>query len=160
MNGILNYRNGSVVNCFNAKKADKGVVLQVIGAADVTADVTFNGIPATRTNYLATAEVPITQSRDSITMEIDHPVQGKTQQTIQIRYDRNEEKRYNFFIDDNIFCMTDIARERPASLFDHFYMKFYSPFDVFLFLIIQRRTSASFARTHNNRWTISTANYV
>lgn len=124
MQGILNYRNGSVVNCFNAKKEGQGVVLQVVGAADVTADVTFNGIKAQRSNYLATAEVPITESRDAITMEIDHPVQGKMQQTIQIRYDRNEEKRYNFFIDDNIFCMTDIAKERPASLFDHFYMKF------------------------------------
>lgn len=30
---------------------------------------------------------------------------------------------YNFFIDDNIFFLTDIARERPDSLFDHFYLK-------------------------------------
>ena len=124
MNGILNYRNGSVVNCFNAKKIDGGVMLHVVGAADATADVTFNGIPAKRNNLLAEAEIPVTQSRDAITMEIDHPLHGKIQQTVQIRYDRNEEKRYNFFIDDNIFCMTDIAREKPKSLFDHFYMRF------------------------------------
>lgn len=33
-----------------------------------------------------------------------------------------EGKFYNFFIDDNIFFFTDIAREKPASLFDHFYL--------------------------------------
>lgn len=33
-----------------------------------------------------------------------------------------EGKYYNFFIDDNIFFFTDIAREKPASIFDHFYL--------------------------------------
>ena len=31
-------------------------------------------------------------------------------------------KTYNFFIDDNIFFFSDIFRDDPASLFDHFYL--------------------------------------
>lgn len=31
-------------------------------------------------------------------------------------------KMYNFFIDDNIFFFTDLFREKPVSLFEHFYL--------------------------------------
>jgi hypothetical protein len=43
---------------------------------------------------------------------------------IKVVWDKASFLRYDFFIDDNIFFLTDIARERPNRLFDHFYLKF------------------------------------
>ncbi len=38
--------------------------------------------------------------------------------------DFDNRKRYNFFIDDNIFFMTEIYRKKHRSIFDSFYLKF------------------------------------
>ncbi|MEG2076026.1 MAG: hypothetical protein RRY34_05940, partial [Victivallaceae bacterium] len=37
-------------------------------------------------------------------------------------YDDTLEKRYNFFIDDNSFALTEITRKRPKSIFDIHYL--------------------------------------
>ena len=47
-------------------------------------------------------------------------------ETVQCRFvcDFDTRKRYNFFIDDNIFFLTEIVREKHKSIFDSFYLDF------------------------------------
>lgn len=47
-------------------------------------------------------------------------------ESVQCRFvcDFDTRKRYNFFIDDNIFFLTEIVRENHKSIFDSFYLDF------------------------------------
>lgn len=48
------------------------------------------------------------------------------QETVVLRfvYDPDTKKRYNFFIDDNVFFLTELVRKRHKSIFDSFYLDF------------------------------------
>ena len=48
---------------------------------------------------------------------------GNYSQELTLVWDKKSFKRYNFYIDDHIFVFTDLARQRPKSAFDHFYLK-------------------------------------
>lgn len=121
---ITNFRNGSIVNKYNGKEGPSGITLHVMAVGESDWAVTFNGIPATREGRIFTGEVTLTEKMSPVEMKALHPALGELTQKIRLRWDRNSFKRYNFFIDDNIFFLTEIARERPGSLFDHFYLKF------------------------------------
>lgn len=47
-------------------------------------------------------------------------------ESVQCRFvcDFDTRKRYNFFIDDNVFFLTEIVRENHKSIFDSFYLDF------------------------------------
>ncbi|MFA7231199.1 MAG: hypothetical protein WC071_08000 [Victivallaceae bacterium] len=47
---------------------------------------------------------------------------GNEQQTISAIIDKKSFKRYNFFIDDNIFCLTEIHKKCYKSIFESFYL--------------------------------------
>lgn len=121
---ILNFRNGSIVNKFNAKENDSSVTLPLIASGETDFEVTFNGIPAKRVGRLFTGEVTLTEKRSVVEMKANHGALGEITQKISLLWDQASFKRYNFFLDDNIFFLTEIAKERPKSLFDHFYLKF------------------------------------
>lgn len=42
--------------------------------------------------------------------------------TIRFVCDHDTRKRYNFFIDDNVFWLTELVRQNHKSIFDNFYM--------------------------------------
>lgn len=123
MNQITAVRNGSVVSsCCGTEHGDT-FSLPVSGIANENSVVFVNGIRAERDGMAFSVEVPLSQKINSITMTTNNEY-GDFTQTLKILWDKHSFPRYNFFIDDNIFFLTDIAKERPRSLFDHFYLAF------------------------------------
>ena len=123
MNQITSIRNGSVVSSLNGREENGTILLPVSGVANPGAEVFVNGIRASRDGMAFRAEVPVTEKFAKITMETFNEY-GEFSQTLRVVWDKASFPRYNFFIDDNIFFLTDIAKERPKSLFDHFYLAF------------------------------------
>ena len=123
MNQITNLRNGSVVSSLNGKEQNGTLFLPVSGVANPGAEVFVNGIRAVREGLTFRAEIPVKEKIAEITMETFNEY-GEFSQSLQVIWDKASFPRYNFFIDDNIFFLTDIAKERPKSLFDHFYLAF------------------------------------
>lgn len=123
MNRITSLRNGSVVNRFHGKEQEGTLYLPVSGVADDDAFVTVNGVEARRMGPAFSAVIPITEKFSEILMSAENNC-GRSTHLIKVVYDRDSFPRYNFFIDDNSFFWTDIIREKPESLFDHFYLNF------------------------------------
>lgn len=123
MNQITSLRNGAVVNKFYGSEKNGVLHLPVAGIADEDAFVTVNGIEARRRGAEFQAVIPVSEKFSEITMTAENTL-GKTTHTIKVLYDRDSFPRYNFFIDDNSFFWTDIIKDSPGSIFDHFYLKF------------------------------------
>ena len=123
MNQITSIRNGSVVSSLNGRESADMLLLPVSGIAQLGADVYVNGIRAGRDGMTFRAEIPVTEKFPTVKMTTVNEY-GEFTQTLRIVWDKASFPRYNFFIDDNIFFLTDIAKERPKSLFDHFYLGF------------------------------------
>ncbi len=49
---------------------------------------------------------------------------GTAAEQVRFVYDSDDRKRYNFFIDDNIFFLTDLVRGNCKSIFESFYLDF------------------------------------
>ena len=49
---------------------------------------------------------------------------GVSEQRLRFVCDTDPRKRYNFFIDDNVFFLTEIARKQYKSVFESFYLDF------------------------------------
>ena len=122
---IINFRNGSIINKFKGMETPSGIAIDLIAAGETDwENVTFNDVPATRNGRLYTARVTLKEKVNTVELKAKHPSLGEYSQKIRLLWDKESFKRYNFFIDDNIFFLTEIASERPKSLFDHFYLKF------------------------------------
>ena len=123
MNQITNIRNGSIVSCLNGKEENGVLQLPVSGIANPGAEVFINDIQAKRNGISFFAEIPVTEKFSTVKMQTFNEY-GEFTQSLKVVWDKASFPRYNFFIDDNIFFLTDIAKERPKSLFDHFYLAF------------------------------------
>ena len=123
MNQITSLRNGTVVNKFYGRETEGVLHLPVSGIADEDAFVTVNGVEARRCGVEFQAVVPVKEKFSEITVTAENSL-GKSTHSIRVLYDRNSFPRYNFFIDDNSFFWTEIIRDNPKSVFDHFYLKF------------------------------------
>lgn len=111
---ILSYRHGQENN--------GSLTVKVIGFARTTDNVSVNGIPARRTGERFEADITLTERFSKITAAASGN-RGKATREIEVVYDKNSFRRVNFCIDDVIFTFREIAESRPASLFDHFYLK-------------------------------------
>ncbi len=123
MNQITSIRHGSVVSSLNGRETADTLYLPVSGVAGEGQEVCVNGVLAKRSGVTFSVEVPLTERISTLSMETANEY-GKFTQELKVLWDRASFPRYNFFIDDNIFFLTDIAKERPKSLFDHFYLAF------------------------------------
>ncbi|MBR2373656.1 MAG: hypothetical protein IKA87_05445 [Lentisphaeria bacterium] len=123
MNQITSLRNGTVVNRFYGKEENGVLYLPVSGIADEDAFVTVNGVAADRSGAVFSAVVPVSEKFTEITMTAENSC-GRMTHSVKVVFDRDSFPRYNFFIDDNSFFWTDIIRNKPRSLFDHFYLEF------------------------------------
>ena len=123
MNQITSIRNGSVVSSLHGSELEGILTLPVSGIANPGTDVFVNGKRTVREGLGFRAEIPITEKFSTVTMTTSNEY-GDFSQSLRVVWDKNSFPRYNFFIDDNIFFLTDIAKERPKSLFDHFYLAF------------------------------------
>ena len=120
---ITNLRHGTIVNRNFGKEDASGLMLPVEGIADAPGVVTVNGKVAERSGRKFYTTILLPQ-RGECKIEARYAGDlGESASSIIVYYDRNSFKRFNFYIDDHSFIFTEIARQKPRSLFDHFYLK-------------------------------------
>ncbi len=119
---ITSHRNGEILNYKHGKESAGELLIVVRGIADPQSKVSVNGIVAKRCDRDFWTEVPLTAKVNTITA-VAKDKYGERTQSIKLVWDKASFKRYAVRIDDNCFFMTDLARQRPARLFDHFYLK-------------------------------------
>ncbi len=96
--------------------------IKVEGEAPADSHVMVNSVLAQREGTRFVAEVMIHDTETEITA-VSNNLFGKDQHNIRILWHKKSFPRYGFEIDDNIYFLRDIARKRPKSLFDCFYLK-------------------------------------
>lgn len=116
-------RQGAVLNRHHGKEDTNGMTITVTGVCDTVSSIKINGVPVKRCGKNFSAEVTLTKPLNTICAEAVDDF-GTMCRTITVLYDKNSFPRYDFFIDDNIFFITDIVKEKPKSIFDNFYLKF------------------------------------
>lgn len=120
---ITNLVNGSVVNRNDGRETDEFLEINVEGLAEnFTDSVIVNGKAATRSRYAFKAPVRLTEKFNEIKVSVKN-LCGEFQQSLKVVWDKKSFKRYRFYIDDNVFFLTDIAKGNFKSLFEHFYLK-------------------------------------
>ena len=120
---FTNVRHGALLNCCSGRESAEGLEFTVCGLCDMPGKLTVNGLPAVRRDLEFSCTIMLTGTFPQIKAEISGEF-GIISREIKVVYDRNSFKRYDFYIDDHSFLFVDLAKERPASLFDHFYLKF------------------------------------
>ena len=115
-------RHGAILNHNHGKEDDNGLTIEVRGVASVGNRVTINGIEAERKGRAFSGKVTLTQKFNDIVVQGSGSF-GDEQAKITVLWDKKSFPRSNFYIDDHSFFLTDIAHDRPKSLFDHFYLK-------------------------------------
>ena len=118
---IFNFRSGQILNYTDGKETDDYLEIKLEGIADSEAFVTINGGPTTRMDTRFGGTVKLTKRINEVEV-VASSQYGDLKLTLTLVWDKKSYKRYNFFIDDHSFFLTDIAKERPKSLFDHFYL--------------------------------------
>ena len=119
---ITNYRQGAILNHNHGVESENALRIKVEGISDHGCPVTVNGVPAEMDGRRFFAEIDLTEKINTITAETITSY-GNYKQELTVVWDKKSFKRYNFYIDDHIFTFTDLAKERPARAFDHFYLK-------------------------------------
>ena len=116
-------RQGAILNRHDGIENNTSLKIKVTGVCDMPGTIKINGIPAQRSGKDFSAEIELKEPFNTICAEMEDDF-GLLARTVRVLWDKASFLRYDFFIDDNIFFLTDIAKERPRSLFDHFYLKF------------------------------------
>jgi len=114
--------HGAILNRHLGKTTPDGLRIEVAGTAPLGGCVTVNGAVAQRAGTRFMAEILLAEAETEIRAAYAG-TEGQASQTVRVLWDRYSEKRYRFSIDDNSFFLRQIARERPKSLFDCFYLK-------------------------------------
>ena len=120
---LTNLRHGAVVNACDGVESHNSLVVPVEGLAEPGSLVLVNGTRTELVGRRFRASATLTQPFNDIVVSSQNK-HGEIQQRIRVVWDRQSFKRYNFFIDDNSFFLTDIHHQGPRSLFDHFYLGF------------------------------------
>ncbi len=119
---ITNLRNGAVLNRNHGVENDEYLEFELQGLADPQALVRINDTPAERDDRRFHGKVRLSAKLNEIIVSADSQF-GESRQRLTVAWDKKSFKRYQYYIDDCIFFYTDIARTRPKSLFDHFFLK-------------------------------------
>ena len=114
---ITNLRDGAVLNHHHGVETEEYLEIEVQGIAAPQAQVSVNGQPAERCDRNFSAKVKLTEKLNKITVKSDDYFGEKTL-VITVAWDKKSTPRYNFFIDDCVFFLRWIAKERPQSIFD------------------------------------------
>ncbi|MBR6374402.1 MAG: hypothetical protein IKS20_14595 [Victivallales bacterium] len=120
---ILYPRNGAVLNHNHGVETAEALEIEVRGICGAGGTVFVNGNEADFDGQGFSAKVKLREKFNTIRAEFEDGT-GKSIREIQVLWDKASFKRYNFFIDDHSFVFTEIARQRPAHLLEHFYLKF------------------------------------
>ena len=119
---ITSHRNGEILNHIHGKETTDALIIQVRGIASPQSLVTVNGIETKRNDREFIAEVPLTEKINTVVAKAKDKF-GERSLAIVLVWDKASFKRYAVRIDDNCFFFTDITRNRPKYLMDHFYLK-------------------------------------
>ena len=123
MISITNLREGAVLNHHHGIETGKSLTITVEGVNQYASPVRINGIPAESDGLHFTAVVPLTEKINFIEASTRTPY-GDFSQKICVVWDKKSFRRCAFYLDDNVFLFTELAKQRPARAFDHFYLKF------------------------------------
>lgn len=115
-------RHGAVLNHNHGIETEDALLVTVRGIAGVSSHVVVNGVTAERKGRAFKAEIPLRTQINEINVT-SHGRYGDETAFMKVIWDKKSFPRYNFYIDDHSFFLTDIAHDRPKSLFDHFYLK-------------------------------------
>jgi len=119
---ICNLTHGEILNRFHGTETPDALKIKVMGLARAEDKVTVNGIPAERCGESFCAGIELKQLYNEIRVSAEGN-RGTAERTIKVLWDKNSFKRINFCIDDHAYVFSEIAEQRPGSLFDHFYFR-------------------------------------
>ena len=122
MLSITNFREGAILNHHHGVESADRLTVTVEGANDFGTPVRVNGIPAQCDGLHFRATVPLTEKINRVEAATTTPY-GEFSQKLTLVWDRKSFRRCNFYIDDNIFLFTELAKTRPRRAFDHFYLR-------------------------------------
>ena len=116
-------RQGAVLNRHSGVESADGLEITVRGFCNESGVIRVNGVVAEMHGAEFFCKCKLTECFNKISVSLADDF-GTLTREMQVVWDKGSFKRYDFFIDDNIFFLTDLAKERPKSLFDHFYLSF------------------------------------
>jgi len=119
---IVNLTHGQILNYRQGRESEQGLQIPVIGLARAEDEVRVNGAVACRSGESFHAEITLRNFSEKITVSADGN-RGESSRSIQVLWDKKSFRRLNFCIDDHIYTFYEIAKMRPKSIFDHFYLK-------------------------------------
>ena len=119
---ITNFRQGAILNHHHGVESENALRITVEGLSDHGCPVVVNGVAARMDGRRFFADIDLTEKINVITASTITPF-GNYSQEVTLVWDKKSFKRYNCYIDDHIFLFTDLAKQRPKSAFDHFYLK-------------------------------------
>lgn len=122
MLSITNLREGALLNSHHGIERATGLTIEIQGINTFGTPVKINGVPAQQDGLRFSAPVELTQ-KINIVEVATMTSYGEFSQKLTLVWDKKSFRRCNFYIDDNIFLFTELAKERPARAFDHFYLK-------------------------------------
>ena len=107
-------REGAVLNRNQGAETAEALRITVTGTCPSPAPVLVNGVPAGRQGQAFSADVDLKSKFNTITVTAEDG--GKPcSQEIRVVWDKQSFPRYNFYLDDHSFFLTDIAKARPKS---------------------------------------------
>ncbi len=117
-------RHGAVLNHNNGLETAGYLEIEVHGLYDGSGRITVNGREAERDGMSFTGRVRLSGQFNTIRIAADDEF-GISTKEIKTVWDKASFPRYEFFVDDHIFFLRDLAQDRRKSIFDQFYLGFW-----------------------------------
>ena len=122
MLSITNLREGALLKSHRGIETADGLIIKVDVMNSFGTPVKVNGVPAEQNGLSFQAEIKLTQKINKIEAVTITPY-GEFSQKLTVVWDKKSFRRCRFYIDDHSFLFTELAKQRPARAFDHFYLK-------------------------------------
>ena len=119
---ITNFRQGAVLNHNHGEESENALRITIEGISRSGTPVYVNNIKAEMDGQFFTVDIDLTEKINKVCARTT-TAYGTYSQELTLVWDKKSFLRCNCYIDDNSFFFTDLAKERPKSAFDHFYLK-------------------------------------
>ncbi|MBE6369037.1 MAG: hypothetical protein E7056_02620 [Lentisphaerae bacterium] len=123
MISVTNFREGAVLNARHGIETAESLTVRIEGLNSFGTPAKVNGIAARQDGLHFAADVPLTAKINTVEVST-MTCYGEFAQKLTLVWDKKSFRRCRFYIDDNIFVFTELAKQRPQRAFDHFYLKF------------------------------------
>ena len=119
---VTNFRSGAVLDYNDGIENSDHLEITLEGIADPEAEVRIDGNPVKRLDKRFSGKAYLKKKINQVVVTSSNQY-GELAHALTLVWDKQAFKRYNFYIDDHIFFLAELAKERPARAFDHFYLK-------------------------------------